>query len=395
MGRVPGALSAGLIGIGLLFGASTSGASSTRAEAAPVVHGDLVSVSCAAPNNCVAVGSKLKAAFADHWNGSSWNAVTLTSPSANRTLYLSSVSCVNAFNCTAVGTNALKGFSGGRPGFWSTLVEHWNGTTWSMVPSPNRAVLGNDLAEISCTRADDCIAVGSSVVRSNRLNFTRSKTLVEMWNGSHWTIVPSPNGPYAVNSLSHIACTSTTNCWAAGASAEAQPPVRGQVSLLEHWNGLTWSTTSRPEMQEINSLSCPSVDDCTAVGQSGSTIITIVTQHWNGSTWSIVKTSGVPNEFLEDIYCFSPASCTAVGTTGTGFAMTYIGYTLVVHWNGSVWSIVLSPPIEEVSGPSQAEDSLTGIACTSASDCTAVGVATDGTALIEHWNGSIWSIVQR
>src|SRR5437868_2907408 len=61
-----------------------------------------------------------------------------------------------------------------------TLVEHWNGSAWSVVSSPNRGPDNNNLTGVAALSANDVWAVGSD-----------GKTLVEHWNGSAWSIVPS------------------------------------------------------------------------------------------------------------------------------------------------------------------------------------------------------------
>src|SRR5579884_1215105 len=106
-------------------------------------------------------------------SGSGWSIVP--SPSPNRgTNELAGVSCVSATDCTAVG-HTQRGIT-----FGSVLVEHWDGTAWSTVPS---SVVGGE-SGISCVSATDCTAVGGA-------DF--SGTLVQHWNGTAWSTVPSPS----------------------------------------------------------------------------------------------------------------------------------------------------------------------------------------------------------
>jgi hypothetical protein len=46
--------------------------------------------------------------------------------------FLDGVSCTSRASCTAVG----RSFGGATTG-WTSLVEEWNGTTWTRVPTPN------------------------------------------------------------------------------------------------------------------------------------------------------------------------------------------------------------------------------------------------------------------
>jgi photosystem II stability/assembly factor-like uncharacterized protein len=96
--------------------------------------------------------------------------------------------------------------------------ETWNGTSWSVVPSPAPAgALSSGLADVSCTSADSCSAVGSYVNSAGQ-----TLTLAATWNGSVWTKVKSPNPSGATGSeLFGVACGDPTTCVAVGDSFTA------------------------------------------------------------------------------------------------------------------------------------------------------------------------------
>ena len=54
---------------------------------------------------------------------------------------LSSVSCVSAVQCWAVGELGPTGGGGGGNFRPQALIESWNGSSWSIEPSPNVAAL--------------------------------------------------------------------------------------------------------------------------------------------------------------------------------------------------------------------------------------------------------------
>jgi hypothetical protein len=60
-----------------------------------------------------------------------------------------------------------------------TLIESWNGTTWSLVPSPN-GIHGsgaiNILGGVSCASVAQCTAVGHDITITRKA----SKTLIEL-----------------------------------------------------------------------------------------------------------------------------------------------------------------------------------------------------------------------
>jgi len=63
------------------------------------------------------------------------------------------------------------------------------------------------------------------------------------------------------------------------------------------------------------------------------------------------------------VSCVSGSDCVAVGLTYTGSAYE----TLVIVWNGMVWSIVSSPTAGSIN------DVLFSVSCVSGSECVAVG----------------------
>src|SRR5205823_5991731 len=78
-----------------------------------------------------------------------------------------------------------------------TLTEHWDGTQWSIVPSPNVGDGENFLAGVASTATDEVWAVGYH-------DSMPSGTLIERWNGTSWSVVSSPN-PDVANVLSAVA----------------------------------------------------------------------------------------------------------------------------------------------------------------------------------------------
>ena len=99
--------------------------------------------------------------------------------------------------------------------------------------------------------------------------------------------------------------------------------------------------------------------------------------------WSAQTTPSPPGALsaeLSGVACGSPADCTAVGSYDT----TSGTVNLAERYNGSTWAIQFTP--DSGSG-----DSLSGVACISAADCIAVG-STSTDPLIESWNGTAWTI---
>src|SRR5205085_6195448 len=90
--------------------------------------------------------------------GPGWSLVTSSNTGATQTNYLNGTTCVSASDCWAVGY--YNNGSGGS-GAAQTLIEHWNGTSWAIVFSPNTsATQTNYLNSVTCTSAVNCWAAG-------------------------------------------------------------------------------------------------------------------------------------------------------------------------------------------------------------------------------------------
>jgi hypothetical protein len=78
-----------------------------------------------------------------------------------------------------------------------TVIEHWNGTAWTVVPSPSLTASGvqDVLSGVSEIGSSDVWAVGFSS------NLGTGKTLAEHWDGTSWQIVPSANPGSGSNAL--------------------------------------------------------------------------------------------------------------------------------------------------------------------------------------------------
>ena len=329
--------------------------------------------------------STLFTAFATPAAASTSEPWTIT-PSPNTSLaqsnHLADVSCTSPTACVAVGDYQSVTNS-------QTLVEIWNGVSWTIAPSPNTSpTQDNFLSGVSCTSPTACVAVG---------NFSNGtvQTLVETWNGASWTITPSPNtSPTDSNYLSSVSCTSPTACVAVGYTG-----VGGfYQALIETWNGATWTVTPSPYTSFptffptvfLTSVSCISPAACVAVGvvSSNGTAPQTLVETWNGASWTITpspSTSPTQYNYLSGVSCTSPTACVAVGNFSNGTVQT-----LVETWNGASWVITPSPNTSATQ-----YNNLSGVSCTSPTACVAVGSyqsITNSQTLVETWNGALWTI---
>ena len=94
--------------------------------------------------------------FSDHWNGSAWSLVTMPLVTGSSNLLTYQFNSIVANSPTDVwavggsGDNALE--QGGSPS--TTLIEHWNGSAWSIVPSPSPGTNDN-LSGVTTSNASE------------------------------------------------------------------------------------------------------------------------------------------------------------------------------------------------------------------------------------------------
>jgi len=270
---------------------------------------------------------------------------------------------LTSVRCSAMNDCLSVGYYDNNAGFEQTLAEHWDGTSWAEVdPLSSSPAADNSLFGLTCVASGDCWAVG----RFNDVS-GNSNSLADHWNGTAWVTIPSPNVGAAVNVLSGVSCASSSDCWAVGWSADVQSIPRAQPTLIEHWNGTAWAVVNSPSPGMENYLfgiSCVSSSDCSAVGtyQTAQGSEQMLLERWDGTSWTVASASGVlvSTSSLQDVTCASSLSCWAVGTGD--------GKTLALHWDGSTWTPASTP--NNNLGQS---NTLHAITCNSDVQCWAVG----------------------
>ena len=264
----------------------------------------------------------------EHHDGTSW----AISPSADGPAAvqsaLSGVAARTASDAWAVGSFTRAN------NLVRTLIEHWDGTTWTRVQSPNAGQPANgDLSGVAVVAADDVWAVGGYGQGAP------GRTLIEHWDGTTWTVVPSPNkGPFP-NSLSGVTAIAPDDVWAVGTWFTKAFDDR---TLTLHWDGTSWHRVSSPNAgptsaaNDLVSVSANATDDVWAVGSRG---LHTLTMHWDGTSWSIVP-SPTPGGLadLAAVVAVGPDDVWAAG--GSVDRQVNAGRTLVEHWDGMGWKVV-------------------------------------------------------
>ncbi|HEV2451965.1 MAG TPA: hypothetical protein VGS62_08555 [Streptosporangiaceae bacterium] len=323
----------------------------------------------------------------EHWNGTAWCTVASPDPGgSSETNRLQGVAAVSSSSAWAVGSYGTSTRS-------HTLIEHWNGTAWNKQASPNPTGFsrGSLLSGVAAASSSNAWAVGAS-----SHGFTSSRTLIAHWDGTAWTQVPSPNpggtGSSSQNVLLSVAATSSSNAWAAGFYSTGT----GARSLVLHWNGTAWTQQTSLNQGELESVAAISPASAWAAGSlGGNPASKTLVEHWNGTAWS-QQASPNPAGFsfgsqLAGVAATSSSNAWAVGQSLKDIGPT-VAQTLIARWNGTAWAQVSSPN----PGGSAGDNLLGSVYALSSSSAWAVGgYATSPTAsghtLVVHWNGTAWT----
>src|SRR5438105_2170244 len=107
---------------------------------------------------------------------------------------------------------------------------------WSVVRTANRANVNNALSDLAVVNAHDVWAVGQSY------NITAGQTLVEHWNGSTWSVVAAPH-PGRYSDLRGVSAAGGA-VWAVGNYDNNGL----QSTLTERWTGSSWVRVASPNV---------------------------------------------------------------------------------------------------------------------------------------------------
>jgi hypothetical protein len=271
-----------------------------------------------------------------HWDGSAWNLI----PSPSKTSVdsvLDGVTVAGAKQAWAVGTV-------GCPADQSrTLTEHWNHSRWSIVASPNGGVTGDHFSTLQAVTAissSDVWAVGGQAGLRNHMPAT--VPLIEHWNGSRWSVVPAPKAALGV--LESVSATSASDVWAVGAGQQ-----NGAMVAL-HFNGSSWKLVPMPAPPNtsggLSGVKALSAADAWAVGEffpNAGGNGTILTDHWNGTSWQVVTAPPVGGAgALSALSAVDAAPGTGVWAVGFWLTGT-AGNSVALHWTGTAWKQQATP----------------------------------------------------
>jgi hypothetical protein len=273
------------------------------------------------------------------------------------------------------------GATGGINTANQTLTEHYDGSGWTIVPSPSpgQGASSNVLTAVAAVSASNVWAVGS---------ISSGQTLIEHWNGTNWTVEQTGIPGGGATSLSAVTATSATDIWAVGriGGADGRP-------LIEHYDGHGWTVSPDVSIPAgnidgvLSGVTATSATDAWAVGttMTGNFAKQTLVERWNGTGWTVVPSAnpGTHNQ-LAGVVALTPSNVWAVGSvTGTA------SQALIEHWNGRAWTQATIPAIGTSSR-------LNGVGASSDRNIWAAGFYGDASGshtLAEQFDGNNWNVV--
>jgi hypothetical protein len=257
--------------------------------------------------------------MAMHWKGTAWSVVSFGGTIGANVSGVADISPTDAYAITSSATS-------GTIGYGQDQLTHWNGTTWNEINIP---VPANDITTtlyaISADGPNDVWIPERAMVTVSPTS-DDIKNYALHWNGSSWSLVPMPSETAGIfDQFSSVTAISPSNVWVVG---QVDNETTGNVvstALIEHWNGTAWSRVPSPATSTgtvLTGVTYSSATDVWAVGTDSSG--TTLTLNWNGSAWSVVSSpsAGVDTGLAGVATTPGASIVQAVGTTFTNSAFT-------------------------------------------------------------------------
>jgi hypothetical protein len=408
----PGAVATG---VSAAFQATEVPAPPNAGTTPPAPQAGLDGISCMWARKCTAVGTYQdssgngQAMEATETSGRWGQAAEVTAPSnaaTNPDSSLGGISCTPAGSCVAVGSY-LDSSGNGEPMEATETSGRWGQA--AEIPAPSNA--GTDpnavLKGISCTSEGNCTAVGTYEDSSGNGQAMEATETSGTWDQAAQVTAPSNTGTNPEALLYSISCTSAGNCAGVGSYLDSS----GHLQAMEatETSG-TWeqaaevsapsNTGSNPEAV-LKGISCAPAHKCTAVGQyldssgNGEAMQAAETKGRWGQATEVTAPSNAgtnPSAKLYAVSCTSARTCTAAGTyeDTAGHPQAMEATETSGRWEQAA----------QVTAPSNADINpqadLSGISCTWAGNCTAVGEYVDSSGRFQamaarrHENARTW-----
>jgi hypothetical protein len=282
-------------------------------------------------------------------------------------------------------------------GLYHSLLEHWNGSAWSLATAPVPAGNNDQLIAMAGTSSSDVWAVGTYF----NTTASQNETLIEHYNGTSWSVIPSPNVGTNFNYLRAVSAHAANDAWAVGQYVD--PATGNTVPLTEHWNGTTWAVVTYASLAEpynavvgvadFGPSDVYAINDW-SVNQNGTGFLNPQSGFYNGSSWTAttMPTMGTLGSPVNAMAAITDHDIWGIGDWDDSAGNFQ---TLAEHWNGTTWTIVPSPDNGGAEGSGDSSGIL-GATAVNTNNVWGVGAYFDGSAnqtYTMQWNGTAWATV--
>jgi hypothetical protein len=235
---------------------------------------------------------------------------------------------------------------------------------WTVVASPNVSGQDNILAAVAANSSTDIWAVGQFIPDANQ---DITQTLIEHWNGTSWSAIPSPNVGSLANALFAVTAKSGL-AWAVGYFVDSNFKSK---SLILAWDGKQWNVVDHPHVgssDQFSGVAAISPTDIWAVGfqRDSSGKFSTLTEHFDGTDWDVVSSPN-PGSSGNQLLAVTAVASKSVWAVGQQTGSQGPDQALIEHWDGSQWSVSAAPSAGSFS------TALFGVAAVSDADVRAVG----------------------
>ncbi|MDQ3930172.1 MAG: hypothetical protein M3328_13630 [Chloroflexota bacterium] len=295
---------------------------------------------------------------------------------------------------------------------YQTLTEHWDGTRWRRVESPNRNppdyIVDNHLEAVAGLAANDVWAIGTYqgvAIEGQGSHSTGRQPMTMHWTGTSWQFVDNP-AQTAGSTLTDLAAVGPHDLWAVGKRTEGA----SAQAISLRWNGRSWEQVPVPGPEgattTLGKVSGSGPNDVWAAGgYSSPTEVGVLVEHWDGAAWTpstlpvSTWTTDRQHVFtLGDIASSASDDAWMVGSIATNGPSPNPKApppllkleTVIMHWDGVGWTRVPAP------NPGDTGADLFGVSVAGKTDAWAVGSAFipgKQATLTLHWDGSTWAQV--
>src|SRR4051794_15170465 len=216
---------------------------------------------------------------------------------------------------------------------------------WRSLAPPSPGSYGNFFGGVTALSPNDAWAVGAWD------DLDAGHTLAAHWDGSRWTVVPTPN-PGTGGVLDGAAAVAPHDVWAVGYFFQG-----GNFNPLTiHWDGTSWTVVPNPGVtgQYLVAVDALSADDVWATGPAGA-------MHWDGTAWTAFANGGgsdVDGAATDDVWTAGSPVRRFDGTSFTTPPQPPAIGTLDTFWpavaspaRGDAWAAGMSEDAVDVDNP--------------------------------------------